>query len=374
MKVLHFYKAYLPDSKGGVEQSINQLARSGSSFGVDVEVLTLSLNEKKNSIKLDNHLVHNCLTNFEIASTPFSLSAFFRLKELIKAADIIHYHFPYPFADILHFIARVKKPSVLTYHSDIVQQKYLYKIYHPLMNKFLKSVDHIVATSPNYLKTSKVLTRFKEKVSVIPIGLDKSSYPIPSKSNLVYWRKKFRNKFFLFVGVMRYYKGLHILIEAASKSDYPIVIVGSGPIERELKLKVKKEGVNNIHFVGFVSDLDKVSLFTLSYAIVFPSHLRSEAFGISLLEGAMHGKPLISSEIGTGTTYININGETGLVVEPSNPKALHKAMEYLWKNPNIAKKMGEGAAKRFDSYFTANKNAESYHNLYISLLNESNKI
>ena len=174
----------------------------------------------------------------------------------------------------------------------------------------------------------------------------------------------------MFVGVLRYYKGLHILIEAASKSDYPIVILGSGPIESELKLKVIKKGINNIHFVGFVSDLDKVSLFTLSYAIVFPSHLRSEAFGISLLEGAMYGKPLISSEIGTGTTYININGETGLVVEPKNPEALHKAMEYLWKNPNIAKKMGKESAKRFEDYFTANKNAECYRELYINLLNK----
>ena len=114
-------------------------------------------------------------------------------------------------------------------------------------------------------------------------------------------------------------------------------------------------------------------MFTLSYAIIFPSHLRSEAFGISLLEGAMYGKPLISSEIGTGTTYINIDGETGLVVEPSNPEALHKAMEYLLKNPNIAKKMGEGAARRYKNYFTASKTAESYHNLYNSLLNKPNK-
>lgn len=372
MKVLHFYKAYLPESKGGVEQAINQIARSGSLFGVDVEVLSLSLN-KKNSNKVDNHLAHYCLTNFEIASTPFSLSAFFRLKELIKTADIIHYHFPYPFADMLHFITRIQKPSVLTYHSDIVKQKYFYKIYHPLMNKFLASVDHIVATSPNYLKTSKVLTRFKEKVSVIPLGLDKTSYPRPSKGDLAYWKEKFRKKFFLFVGVMRYYKGLHILIEAATKSNYSIVIVGSGPMERELKFKVKKEGINNIHFVGSVSDVDKVSLFILSYAIVFPSHLRSEAFGISLLEGSMYGKPLISCEIGTGTSYININGETGLVVEPNNPEALNKAMDYLWKNPAIAKKMGERALKRYKTYFTAIKNYELYHNLYIRLIKKSNE-
>ena len=71
-------------------------------------------------------------------------------------------------------------------------------------------------------------------------------------------------------------------------------------------------------------------MFELCFAVLFPSHLRSEAFGISLLEGAMYGKPLISSEIGTGTTYINIDKETGLVVPPSDPIALREAMDFLW--------------------------------------------
>ena len=296
------------------------------------------------------------------------MSAFLRFRQLAKEADIIHYHFPYPFADLLHFITRVDKPTVLTYHSDIVKQKYLLKLYQPLMNKFLGSVDRIVATSPNYLKSSKVLARFKDKVSVIPIGLDKSTYQTLNKDRLEYWKKKFGDKFFLFVGVMRYYKGLHILIEAARNSDYPIVVVGAGPIEKELKDQVESLGINNIYFIGFISDEEKVTLFTLSYAILFPSHLRSEAFGISLLEGAMYGKPLISSEIGTCTTYINIDGETGMVVPPSDPGALRKAMDYLWNNPVVAKKMGESAEERYWDLFTADKMAKSYVDLYQSLL------
>ena len=368
MKVLHFYKASVPDSVGGVEQVISQIALINGSLGVDTEVLALSPTMVDRTIKIDNHCVHRCRSNFEIASTPFSVSAFLRFRQLAKEADIIHYHFPYPFADLLHFITRVDKPTVLTYHSDIVKQKHLLRLYQPLMNKFLGSVDRIVATSPNYLKSSKVLARFQNKVSVIPIGLDKSTYPAPDNDRLEYWQKKFGDKFFLFVGVMRYYKGLHILIEAAHNSDYPIVIVGAGPIEKELKDQIKNLGINNIYFIGFVSNEDKVALFTLSYAILFPSHLRSEAFGISLLEGAMYGKPLISSEIGTGTTYINIDGETGMVVPPSDSGALRKAMDYLWNNPVVAKKMGERAEERYWDLFTADKMAKSYVDLYQSLL------
>ena len=292
MKVLHFYKTYLPDTVGGVEQVISQIALSSTSLGVDTDVLALSPTMVERTIKIGNHYVHRCRSNLEIASTPFSASAFLRFRQLAKEADIIHYHFPYPFADLLHFITRVNKPTVLTYHSDIVKQKHLLRLYQPLMNKFLGSVDCIISTSPNYLKSSKVLARFRDKVSVIPIGLNKSTYPVPNKDRLEYWQKKFGDKFFLFVGVMRYYKGLHILIEAARNSDYPIIVVGAGPVEEELKEQVENLSINNIYFIGFVSNEDKVALFTLSYAILFPSHLRSEAFGISLLEGAMYGNKI----------------------------------------------------------------------------------
>ena len=105
----------------------------------------------------------------------------------------------------------------------------------------------------------------------------------------------------------------------------------------------------------------------LSYGVVFPSHLRSEAFGISLLEGAMYGKPLISSEIGTGTTYINIANETGLVVPPSNAQALKEAMQYLWDNPEQAAEMGKRAEERYWKYFTADIMVNSYAELYRKL-------
>jgi len=114
-------------------------------------------------------------------------------------------------------------------------------------------------------------------------------------------------------------------------------------------------------------DTDKVALLTLCYGVVFPSHLRSEAFGISLLEGAMYGKPMISSEIGTGTTFINIENETGLVVPPSDPLALRQAMRYLWEHPEIAAEMGKRAEDRYWNYFTADKMVEEYVKLYREL-------
>jgi len=373
MKVLHFYKTYLPDTIGGVEQVIYQIARGTAGLDVNTEILTLSPTVVDRTVKVDGHLVHRCRSNFEVASTPFSASAILRFRQLARKADIIHYHFPYPFTDLLHFATRLKKPTVLTYHSDIINQKNLLKLYRPLQNLFLSSVGEIVATSANYLETSDVLKKFKHKTSVIPIGLDKSSYPAASDEKLSFWRRQFSGRFFLFVGVIRYYKGLHILIDAARNSDYPIVIVGAGPVEQALQEHARELDVHNIHFVGHLPDEDKVALLELCYAVVFPSHMRSEAFGVSLLEGAMYGKPLISSEIGTGTSFINIDKETGVVVTPSDSVALRQAMDYLWDNPEEAAAMGKCAEQRYWKLFTAERMARSYVDLYKKLLQGSTR-
>ncbi|HHQ6628651.1 TPA: glycosyltransferase family 4 protein [Serratia fonticola] len=368
LKVLHFYKTYYPDSFGGIEQVIYQLSEAGICHDIESTTLSLSTRGDIDNERVGSHSAYYSATNFEVASTPFSISAVKKFKQLAEQADIIHYHFPYPFMDMVHFIAGVKKPTIVSYHSDIVKQKLALKFYTPLMNKFLDSVDCIVAASPNYVETSVTLQKYLPKVKVIPYGLDKNSYPMADEQHLDHWRQKVGDRFFLFVGAFRYYKGLHILLEAVKGTDFPLVIVGAGPIEQELKQQAADLGLKNIHFLGALPDEDKAALLQLCYSVVFPSHLRSEAFGITLLEGAMFGKPLISSEIGTGTTYINLDKETGIVVPPSDADALRQAMVQLWNDPQLAARYGENAAKRFQELFTSARMAESYIELYQQLI------
>ncbi|HEN3647826.1 TPA: glycosyltransferase family 4 protein, partial [Yersinia enterocolitica] len=338
-----------------MEQVIFQLCEGGASKGIDSTVLSLSKRSGIINKKIGTHTVYCSPVNFEAASTPFSFQAIKDFKKLAQQSDIIHYHFPFPFMDMVHFISGINKPTVVSYHSDIVKQKNILKIYTPLMNLFLGSVSRIVAASPNYVATSATLKKFSRKVSVIPYGLDEDSYPTPLPERIDFWKSKFGTRFFLFIGAFRYYKGLHILIEAAKNSSYPIVIVGAGPIESELKKQAEKLDIQNIYFLGAVSDEDKASLLSLCYAVVFPSHLRSEAFGITLLEGAMYGKPLISSEIGTGTTFINIDQQTGLVVPPSDPVALRTAMDQLWDDIELSERFGRNARNRYLENFTSEK-------------------
>src|ERR1700722_14713335 len=121
MRILHLFRTYFPDSYGGVEQFIYQLARGCAQRGHTVEVLSLSRDRTQKLTKLDGHNAHHAHLDFEIASNGFSLSVFAKFSELARDADVVHYHFPWPFTDVVHFVARTGKPTVLTYHSDIVR-------------------------------------------------------------------------------------------------------------------------------------------------------------------------------------------------------------------------------------------------------------
>ena len=372
MNILHIYKTSMPTSYGGVESAIDTLCRAGAKLGDKNIVLSLHSTPEKRPIKMVGYSVHQVKQDMFIASTAFSLSAFRKFKKLANEVDIIHYHFPNPFADMLHFVCAPKKPCLATYHSDIIRQKYLVHIYKPLKHFFLNSIDHIVATSPNYFVTSDVLQQYSNKVSVIPIGIDHELYEKVDSERLNYWRRRLPDPFFLFIGSMRYYKGLHIILEAIAGTNIRVAIAGINGLEKELKYQAAALKLTNIDFLGFVSDQDKVVLLNLCYSFVFPSHLRSEAFGVSLLEAAVAGKPMISCEIGTGTTFVNSANKTGLVINPGSPLELREAMQYLLDNPTVADRLGKNAKKRSAKLFTAEKQAQSYHELYQNLL-ESKK-
>jgi len=367
MRILHFYKTCFPETFGGVEQVIYQIAEKSVDYGANAEVLALSKNPQK-TINFPHHKVHQEKLDFQIASNGFSWRALRTFKELIKLVDVIHYHYPWPFMDLVHFAVRCQKPTVVSYHSDIVRQRNLMKIYAPLQHAFLRSVDRIVATSPDYMNSSKILQKYKDKTEVIPIGLDDSLY-MPINENIARsWKQKLPERFFLFVGVLRYYKGLDVLLAAMREVKFPLVIVGNGPEESKLHALAQKWDLQHVYFLGALSDRDKNALLSLCYSVVLPSNLRSEAFGVSLLEGAMFGKPLICCQIQTGTTFINCHGETGLVVPPNDSQALGVAMQSLWNDPDVALSMGRAARKRYLQHFTADTMTKSYCNIYHEIL------
>lgn len=372
MKVLHTFRTYFPDPPGGIQEAIKQMCLATSLNGVTNSVYALSPKPNPNRVQRPEGVVFREKSWLAPASCDIGgFSSINTFRYHVFNTDLLHYHFPWPFADVLHSLLSKKPPSIITYHSDIVRQKLLGFAYSPLMWSMLRSMDIIVATSPNYVVTSKVLSHpeIRNKVRVIPLGIDEKSYPLFGDDLIFEKLSLLSNEpYFLFIGVPRYYKGVHSLIRAASLVNAKLVIAGSGGELEFLKNLVTELKLNNVIFSGFVTDSEKVSLIKRCVALVLPSHLRSEAFGMVLVEAAMFSRPMISCEIGTGTTYVNIHEETGFVVSPEMPAELARAMNSLLRDEQMGKKLGLKARLRYEQLFSGIALGEAYSDLYKELM------
>ncbi|WP_039849805.1 MULTISPECIES: glycosyltransferase [Grimontia] len=364
MKILHVYRTCYPETKGGLEQAIRYICKGSTDNGYENTILTLGDEDKEYEFEGTRIIVVK--KQWEVSSNGFSLKLINKFRTLSQEHDVIHYQYPWPTGDLLSLFA-AKKPTLVSYQSDIVKQKLLKLIYRPLELVFLSKVGRIVASSPQYAASSINLQQFSEKVDVIPLGIDESTYPEVTQEKLEEWRAAVGEGFFLFVGVLRYYKGLQYLLEAAKISGLPVVIAGDGPEKTALEQYIQENNLTNVKMVGFIEEDDKVALHHLSKAFVFPSHLRSEAFGISLVEAQLYGKSIVSCDIGTGSSYVNIHMETGLQVPGADSKAFAEAMDTIDKDPELARRLGQNARKRFEENFTSKRYADSYLSLYQSL-------
>ena len=181
------------------------------------------------------------------------------------------------------------------------------------MEKTLRQMRTIVANAPSYVDSSPILSRpdIRRKVEIIPLGIDEASYPQTMDETILERIGVIQDEpYFVFVGVLRYYKGLSYLIAAAKSIKAKIVIAGAGPEGVALRQEAIRTGAGNVIFAGHISDEEKLALISHAVALVLPSHLRSEAYGMVLVEAAMRGKPMISCEIGTGTSYVNQHLQT----------------------------------------------------------------
>jgi glycosyltransferase involved in cell wall biosynthesis len=368
MHVLQCFKTALPLTYGGIEQVMHHLAQGLVKKGHQSTILTFAKQKNTEVLEYEGYKIVVVPSLLDVASMPISLAGFSEFKKLAAEADIIHYQYPFPWNDLMHLMHPPKKPSVLSYQSDIIKQKNLLKLYKPLQKYFLNQMTAIVSSSPMYAKSSQNLTRHADKLTCIPLGLDEDLYKVPTDSSMAKWREVLPKKFLVFVGVFRYYKGLKFLFEALKGLDYPLVLIGDGPQRAELEQLKKDYQLNNTIFLGALSDEDKNAVLSLSSGLVLPSHLRSEAFGLALVEGAMFGKPLISCEIATGTSFINLDKQTGWVVEPANPRSLHKALIEWYENEKLCELYGNNARKRYESDFRASIMFEKYYQLYQSII------
>jgi rhamnosyl/mannosyltransferase len=371
VKVVHVYRTYFPDPPGGLQEAIRQIALSTRACGVEPRILTLSPTPTPSVLDYPEGQVVRAKSWAAPASCDLGgPGSVIRYREMAEWADVVHFHFPWPFADVLHLLGRTKKPTVMTYHSDIVRQKALGTVYGPLMARTLRSMSAVVATSPAYARTSETLNAYvaKERLKTIPLGIiDYRDAPQPPDAQREMAKRlglADNEPYFLALGVLRYYKGLHTLVEAARHVKAKIVIAGSGPERERLAALAEQTGASNVVFAGQVTHEEKVALLKGCRAMVLPSHLRSEAFGMVLVEAEMFGKPMVCCEVGSGTSYVNENNVTGFVVAREQAQDLAHAMNTLLGDDALAATMGRAARARYETLFSGEALGRAYSALY----------
>tara|TARA_Y100001970_G_scaffold278360_1_gene383940 strand:- start:284 stop:1321 length:1038 start_codon:yes stop_codon:yes gene_type:complete len=291
------------------------------------------------------------------------------LRRLSKY-DLIHFNAPNPLGELSFYIFRLLKrkkiKSVCSFHGEVVSAKPFYKIYNNfLLKSHLKACDGIIASSPAIVESTTLLDYFKSKVSIIPYGIDTNKFT-PKKD----WVRKNKSKSlkYLFVGRLVRYKGLFILLNAMMKSNGTLVIVGDGPLRNDLEKSVSKNKLQSkVKFSGKITDEKLLDYYQDSDVIVLPSIDRGESYGYALVEGMACGACAISTELGTGTSFVNIHKETGLVVKPGISEELVSAMKYLESNSDKLARYRKNALNRANKVLSKSKMLNSTIKLYENL-------
>ena len=366
MRILHCFKGYRPNLEGGVIEVIHQLGVGAIERGHQVRVLVRGPERA-----VDNQ------QGIEVIREPLwpawrdvGLTRAFvrRFQDLASTADIVHYHGPWPTMEFVQVLHPPSVPTVMTYHSDLVGRNPFLGPCRFLQRSAVRSVDAVVATSDAYARSSRWLRDCGSTLRTIPIGIDPSRVVCASADRVEQIRRQVGAPFILFVGVLRSYKGLMTLVEAARLSRFPLVVAGDGPLRKELARASNQLSQGKLRLLGSVSSSERSAWLQACAGLVLPSEARSEAFGVVLLEAAAHARPQISTEIGTGTSWVNLDGQTGFVVPPRNPRALAAAIDQLCSDKELSDHLGMNALKRLHSLFTRDQMVDAYLRLYESLI------
>ncbi|MBC7230305.1 MAG: glycosyltransferase [Actinobacteria bacterium] len=301
------------------------------------------------------------------------LAPTFPLRLLRSMADIYHFHSPFPLGEIAALKMSKRAPMVTWYHSDVVRQRFFLRAYRRLMSEFLARNRAILVSSPNLVATSPVLREFWSSCRVVHFGIDTRRFElnasIQKRAGEIREESASDAPLVLFVGRLVYYKGLECLIEAMCSVDAHIMVIGKGPLEKRLRRLAEEKGVSGrLHLVSWVRDEEMPAYYHACDMLVLPSTARSEAFGLVLLEAQACGKPTVSTELGTGTSYANLDGVTGFVVPPGDAGALAAAIKRLVRDRALREEMGRRARERVLAEFNLEQMADRVADIYNEII------
>ena len=358
-RVLQVGKFYAPH-KGGIETHL-QLLCGELRKHTELQVVVASDTHRGTDEVIEGVRVKRASSWATVAAAPFCPGMVSAIRE--SRADIVHLHLPNPAAILAYLASGHKGVLICSYHSDIVRQKVLGKVFSPFLNSALSRSAAIISASPNYIESSDVLQSFRSQCHVIPYGIPTESFTDSDSPKVHAIRKQYGPNLIIAVGRLVYYKGFQYLIRAMEKVQGRLLLVGDGPLRAELEAEARACNVaDKVVFLGKVDDV--IPYYHAAELFVLPSVARSEAFGIVQLEAMACGKPVINTDLDSGVTYVSVDGLTGRTVPPEDAEALGSAITQLLSNPELRSRYGDAARSRVEQLFTLETMTKKMLDLY----------
>ncbi|HEX4948619.1 MAG TPA: glycosyltransferase [Blastocatellia bacterium] len=360
---------YYPPFFGGMESHLQNLCRNLRE-SVDVEVIVANHGTRKQETvyeTIDGLQIMRAGTKMNLAATPICPSMFRAIRQ--SKADVVHLHWPNPMAALAYLASRHKGALVVTYHSDVIRQKILAKVFDPILHQLLDRATAIIATSPNYIESSPILMQYRDRCHVVPFGIPVEQFQKRNDVAVARLRKKYGHRIILTVGRLVYYKGIEYLIRAMAHVKGHLLIIGDGPLREPLRREAKLCRVaDRVTFLGQVRDEELVNFYYASDIFTLPSIMRSEAFGIVQLEAMACGKPVVNTQLDSGVPFVSRGGETGFTVPTRDPAALASALTTLLNNSSLRNEFGFAARQRVLTEFSEEVMIQRVFDVYKQVL------
>jgi glycosyltransferase involved in cell wall biosynthesis len=348
-----------------MERVVELLCRVSNTFA---ENHVLAMNNGRETIQEDIDGVHvtrvGTVGAFGSVHVAPAMGRWLRRAE----ADLIILHEPNPWALVSYNLARPRAPLFIWYHSDVVRPALQYALFYaPVARPVYRRAQRIVVSSPALAEHARVLQPYGSRVRVVPFGVEPGHWRATAEQYAAAHAavKQAGGPFVLFVGRHVAYKGVDVLLRAIAASDARAVIVGDGPKRAEWQALARSLDLNGrAIFTGDVSDERLKILMHGASALVLPSTTAQEAFGYVQLEAMAAGKPVISTDLPTGVSWVNQDGVTGRVVRAGDADALRAAIVGMLADPGGLASMGAAARRRVEDEFTSERLRERLRDLY----------
>ncbi len=358
---------------GGVQECVKATQAELMRRGHDVHIITPLSKEAKNNPPANTILIGTGTDIRSPFATTAQVSATFNTDEIAEILqtekfDILHFHEPWVPMLSRQLLAKSQSINVATFHArmpDGMMTKTIERVITPYTKSILKSFDGLTAVSDPASQYVKSLT--SQKIEIIPNGIDLEKYR-PNRSITNGDKTSI-----LYIGRLERRKGLKYLLDAFARlgdKNCTLKIAGNGPDRKKLEAYVKDKKINNVEFLGFISEQQKLKL--LKEADVFCSPaIYGESFGIVLLEAMASGTPVVAAN---NPGYVSVMEGRGLIslVDPKDTAQFARRLALLLYDKDLAK-LWRAWALKYVTRFDYRKVVDQYENLYKKLLSEKSK-